>query len=332
MLVKTIEAENLAVIEALLDGRRWIDSSRQDACFEAARKKIGTLLESLRELEKSAESEKPTAAAVRKLLNQNSLLKMLNLFPTYFNEQQNEAVNLVLNIAVSAYNHHGGDAELSKSIIGLTHLFTFKSEKSNQRIQENIKAIEEIIQEEKKHEAFLKIEGVSCSIQKDGVHKGNEFISVESIRSVRWGGMVTGYRDSPKNDFLFVFKSICEKEIKFQWTSSTNLKQHKAWNKSFIDATFQYLVPEIMEKLVNKINSQSINIGSCTLTIRGIEFKTKGFIFSKSHFVPWWRVEFDFENGDLVVMDSQETRKRMQLSLRDVDNAFTVRLLKEQMN
>ena len=78
-------------------------------------------------------------------------------------------------------------------------------------------------------------------------------------------------------------------------------------------------------------NGRTIRIGTCAVSQKGVGFETKGLIFSKNHFVPWNKVEFEFGNRQLVVIDSHESRKRTTLSLREVDNAATLQFLKKEM-
>lgn len=360
VLANTIQAENLPVLEALLDGRRWLESSKQDNCFKEARKKIDILLEPLRKLKEGSELETPSVASVRSALEQGSLLKMMNLFPTYFNEQQNELVDLILDIAIAAHNHHGGDVALSKDILKIVDLFSFKSEKSNQRIQKNIKSIEDIIQQEKENEVSLTMEvgtlSVDCSIRQDGVRRGVQFIAVQDIQSVRWG-MVHSQTESSlglKIDSLFVFKSNFQ-EIKFQWNDLTlddsllNLTQSPALrsvfekmtaqsvvdgrNTKLTTAIIQYIVPEIMEKSIAKIKNGQVKIGPCTLTFSGVSFDVKKFfLFSEECFIPWSQVETSVENGELIVMDGFNPKKRVRMSLRDIDNTFMIIALKDKMS
>ena len=73
-------------------------------------------------------------------------------------------------------------------------------------------------------------------------------------------------------------------------------------------------------------------IGPCTLSSRGVEYETKGFIFTSQHFVAWPRVEVQFDNGDLVIFDRDERGKKIRLSLRDVDNAFAIELLRNTLS
>ena len=144
VLSLAISKGELSILEVLLDGRRWINSSYTDQCFNTARQKIDILLEGLLNAQRDRAEEKHSLAKTKEFLESNSLLKILNLCPTFFWEQQNKAVAALLDIAVSSYNDHG-DPELSKSIIEFSKKLVFKSAVSNKRISENYESINQII-------------------------------------------------------------------------------------------------------------------------------------------------------------------------------------------
>ncbi|GAW87563.1 superkiller protein 3 [Bathymodiolus platifrons methanotrophic gill symbiont] len=331
VITKAIENEDLAVIEVLLDGRRWIDPSYTEKCFENAKRKIDLQLEPLRNNKQESEKKKPTVNKLTNLLNEQSLIQILNLFPTFFWEIQDEAVGIIRNVAVSSFNIHG-DSELAKEILNLTSQFSFKSEESNRRIQEDKTAIEKIIQEEKQYESYLTINEESCNVTRKGVRQGDKFISVDSIRSVRWGVMLSGNSSNPTHDFLFLFKSKDFVVIKFQWATTKSIKKQNEFNHQVIEAILQYIIPSIIENQIMQLNKGgSINIGHCRLTAQGIHFESKGLIFSKPQFIPWIQATFYFRDGELVVWNSHSKKVKTHLSLRDVDNAFTLKILKEHM-
>jgi ssDNA-binding Zn-finger/Zn-ribbon topoisomerase 1 len=345
VLSAAIDKENLAVLEALLDGRRWIAPSYTTRCFESAQKKIDHLLEGLREAEKKADQHKPTVSGIDQILAKKSLLQILNLFPTFFWNLQNEAVGIIRNIAVSCYNNHT-DSDLSKNILNLSKKFIFKSADANKRVQEDFEAIENIIKEERKAEVFLVKEGEKWEITKDGIRKGKAYIPSDSVFSVRWGAILSGDYSIPDHNFLFVFKGINGVQIKFHWIESNaqrlisesqrliskNKKKDKDLNNQFIEAILHYIFPGVIDKIKKRLsNNKTLQIGHCSINKVGIEFKTKGWFFSKSNFIPWQHIEFDIDNGELVIKDAISTKIQTTLSLREVDNAVVLQFLPKIM-
>jgi tetratricopeptide (TPR) repeat protein len=331
VLSTAIEKEDLAVLEALLDGRRWIDPKYTDKCFEGARKRIDQMLEKLRIARKLSKTIKPKADEINLLLNKNSLLQMLNLFPTFFWNLQHEAVGIVRDIAVNCYNNHM-ESDLSKEILTLSKKFKFKSAESNKQLQSDFEAIEKIIREERKAEAFLRQGDIKWEITKEGIRKGTFFIPSEFVISVRWGALISGDHYSPSHDFLFVFNDARGGQIKFQWRVSENLEKHETFYKQFIDAMFCYIFPGVMEKLEAKLrNGNTVKIGHCSITSNGIEFERKGWVLSKTALIPWPHVELSVDNGALLITDLSTKKIRTSLSMRDVDNAIAIQFLQKQM-
>ena len=328
---KSISKSKISLIELLLDGRRWITDPNSDSLFDNARKQIDSKLIPLEQIKNDAENVKPSISMVKDLLHADALLPMLNVFPTFFWAQQDKAISIIRDIAITCYNHHG-DSSLSKQVLELAKGFYFKSKKHNHLVEKDLKTLEKIITEEKQHEAFLTSGGQRWAILKDGVRKGDIFIPAESVTSVRWGIMISGYESNPTYDFLFVFKSDKGKSITFSWVTSKDIEKHQGYNSNFIKAIFHYIMPNIVENQLNKIiRGYQLNIGGCNISKNGVEFETQGWIFTKQHYIPWSRVDFDISNGSLIVFDKGEIKKQISLTLRDIDNAMIIQFLKEEL-
>ena len=76
----------------------------------------------------------------------------------------------------------------------------------------------------------------------------------------------------------------------------------------------------------------SIQIGPCKIDRQGVRYEVKGWIFSSEHFVPWRRVRHSVDNGDLIVFDASDTKKRVSFSVRDTDNAHLLRIMVNMKN
>jgi tetratricopeptide (TPR) repeat protein len=329
---KAMDLENLVILEVLLDGRRWIQWSETDRCFRNARRKVDQRLTELVKASKKAEEAKPSLDEIKTLWRKNSLFSMLNLFPTFFWEQQDKAVNLLCEIAVSCYNVHS-DSELCMKILKFAKTFSFKSVVSTNRIERDVGVVSEIIEEERSSEAFL-ISGTKArwEITKDGVREGDKFIPADSVASFRFGVQIDASDGKLEYDFLFVFKDTKGVEVKYQWATKKNLDKQKEFNLKFIRATNRYILPKILNRHAENLKSgRTIKIGSCTITQKGVEFNSRSLIFSKRHFLPWSRVSTEIENGQLIIMDAHSKKIRTEFSVRETDNAWVLHNLKEQM-
>jgi len=333
VLSSAIEKKYFDIIEVLLDGRRWVSSSYTEDCFANSKKKISVLIKVLVELEANSEIEKPVLDDVSKALKWNGLLEIMNLLPTFFWDSQDKVARALREISINSYNNFG-DADLSMSIIKLTGLLSFKSEQFNHRLKEDIKAIEDIIHEERKNEVHLTIgsKKEKFNITKDGIYRGAKFISIDNIESVRWGSLLTREHSGIENDSLFVFNSQSGEQIKVSLTFKESDEKQKGFNSQIIDATLSYIFPHVLKYLVKSLNEKNrIKIGHLTLSRTGVSFEKRGFIFNKEHSIPWQSFTANAENGEILVQNTHNRSINTSVVIRDVDNAFALLFLAEQL-
>ncbi len=332
VLSKAIDQKNLAVLECLLDGRRWVSPSYADKCFENARRQVDRLLEPLRNTLESANDVIPTVESVTRVLEQEDLIDILNLLPTYFRDFQNEAPSIIRGLAISCYNTYS-NADLSKDILQIARRFIFKSAELNHRLDDDFKQIEELIREERKYEVRLTSKGDKWEITKEGVYQGNRHFPAHTVVSVRWGTIVISENYGKSYDFLLAVKDGKGTEIAFTWKATADIEKNQEYFNNLLNATFNYLCPSIVEKIDNRLKAgHTVQIGLCSITEQGVRFETKGLIFSNTHFVPWRRIRLDVENGDLIVSDAASRKARVAMSLRLVDNAPVIRFLAHLRN
>ena len=327
-----IEKKYLDIIEVLLDGRRWITSSYTENCFVNSKKKLSELTKELAALEVKSEVEKPVLNDVSNAMKWNGLLDIMNLLPTYFWDSQDKVASSIRQISINSYNHFE-DADLSRSIIKLTGLLSFKSEQFSHRLKEDIKAIEDIIHEERKNEVHLTIgsKKEKFNITKNGVYRGEKFISIDNVESVRWGSLLTREHSGIENDSLFVFNSQSGEQIKVSLTFKESDEIQKGFNSQIIDATLNYIFPNVLKYLVSSLKEGSrIRIGHIALSKRGVSFEKRGFIFNKEHSIPWQSFTANAENGEILVQNTHNRSINTSVVIRDVDNAFALLFLAEQ--
>ena len=327
VLSKAIDQKNIAVLECLLDGRRWVTRANEDKCFENSRRQVDRLIEPLRIAKNRADEIMPTVESVTRLLEQGAVADILNLLPTYFRDLQNEAPSLIRSMALSCYNSHL-NAELSKNVLQIARRFTFKSAELNHHLDDDFKQIEELIREELKNEVRLTSGGNKWEIVKDGVYQGERYFPANTIVSARWGAIITRDGSVETYDYLIAVKNNKGDEIKFAWKSAAEIEKNQGYFNNFLDAAISYLLPSIIDRLDNQLKSGNIiQIGPCSISEKGVQFETKGWIFSETQFVPWNRVRLDVDNGELIVSDAAATKVRTQMSLRLIDNAPVLQFL-----
>ena len=328
VLTKAINQGNTVIIECLLDGRRWVPQSIEDDCFRNAQRAVENLIKPLNDFLVSAEKKKPTLKSVQEILNHGHLLEIMNLLPVFFEKYQNDAVHSIRGLAIRAFNVHK-DIDLSHQIIELAKQFKFRSAAANKTIEEDVKTIEELIREERKHEAKLMKGNIRWEVTKEGVRQGGSFVDTNAVSTVRWGAVISGERTSKVCDFLISFSSDDGQFLTFKWTVDQHeMNKSKRIFDDFITATLHYVFPSLLIKVQDRLSrNSSINIGPCRVTNYGVYYEVKGWIFSEEHFTPWERARVKTENGVVHVIDASNPKKRVSLSLRDTDNAPLLPLL-----
>jgi len=328
VLAKAIDQGNTVIIECLLDGRRWIPKSMEDDCFRLTQRAVENLVKPLNDLWESAEKIKPSVESVERVLERGRLLEIMNLLPVFFEKAQNDAVHSIRGLAVRSVNLHD-DVELARRIIELAKRFKFRSIAANKTIEEDVRAIEDLIREERKREAKLTSGSVKWEITKAGVRQGDRFITSNEVSSVRWGAIVTTEGNVKTWDFLIGFSATDGRRLTFQWkTTQSELDKQKKFFDNLINAALSFIFPSLVASVKERLSrGGSIDIGPCRVTSLGIHYEVKGWFLSDQHFTPWSRARISTENGDLFIIDSNEPKKKVSFSLRETENAPLIRIL-----
>ena len=333
VLSKAIDAKNLVVLECLLDGRRWVSQQHADRCFENSRRVIDRLLQPLRDAHERADTEKPTVREIDRLLSQGAIVGVMNLLPSYFEDVQNSAVHLIRGMAISCFNAHN-DIDLSRGVIDLAKRFHFRSAVANRMIEDDVAQIEKLSKQERQHEAKLTSGSQKWEITKEGITKGDSFISTEEVTTVRWGAMITREQSGEKTyDFVIAIGAEDGTRIIFTWKTARDVDRHQKHFQDLINAALAYLFPSLIARIEKQLaKGHTLRVGPCKVTRSGVEFDVKGWIFSDTHLVPWNRVRVDLDNGEMVVKDVHSSKIKVTFSLRDTDNAPVLRVLVNRNN
>ena len=327
VLTRALQNKRLPLLESLFDGRRWTLREHEGKCFEGARRQVEQLLVPLRQASAHAKTEKPTTTQINATLNHSGLISVINLLPEAFRDQQGEAVSLVRDIAIAAFNEHG-DTDLSKNILSLSRNFSFKSVALTQRLGEDFKAIDKLIAQERKHEAKLTLGADKLEVTKDGVRQGATFIAANNVTSIRWGVLITGTQYQHIYEFLMVCRDKSGLETIFSWRTSNEVEKQQKLFTNLINAAVNYVVPKIYEKIQVHLDAgREVRIGPCSLTKNALSFEKSGWFSSKKVALPWRRVETDMSNGVLSVYDRENPKTRVSMEIRDTENAVILQFL-----
>jgi hypothetical protein len=315
-----------------MDGRRWVPTSQADRCFENARRVVDRLLQPLRDAHKKAEDEKPLIGAVEAVLNRGSILAVLNLLPSFFDEFQNETVNLIRGIALRCFKSHD-DIDLSRQVIELAKRCRFCSEEAKRQIGEDVAQIEKLIRQERQYEAKLTKGSEKWEITKEGALMGDRLISAADVSAVRWGAVITGERSAPTHDFLISVGTGDGRQINYAWRTSKEIESSQKHFQDLVNAASNYLLPPLIERLETHLASgQPLWIGPCKVSKDGVEFDVEEWFRTRPRAVPWQRTLASVDNGEMTIQDEQSPKIRVTFSVRDTDNALVLRFLVDRKN
>lgn len=323
---RAIENGDLEVIECMLDGRRWVLPEHEDRCLEGARRAIERMVEPLEKLATSASAKVNVRLTdVQRALSNKKLNQILHILPAEFTETHLLVYGALRTISISIYNSQS-DAEVAKTIIELGRFTTEKSPVIAHQFAEDTKILGEKVQEEKAKEAHLTFGNKSLDITKTGVTYDGKKISTSDLAAARWGMIVTS--NSPRTvRFSIAFKDKFDNDINVSWNSSQIEEQKKLW-VSLVDATFHYLLDDLISNFKKRLDSGvKTMVGPLLVTSSGVEFEFDGWFSKKKVFCPWACLSTEIENGSLIVKYPSEKKARADLPLDAVDNAFVLHLL-----
>lgn len=327
ILTEAIQQKEMASIECLLDGRRWVTPEDEDKCFEGAHRQVQKLLLPLKDAAESSEKIKPSVASVKTVLVNGSLDSILAMLPMAFQQEQNEAANLVRSISINCYNHHQ-DADLAKEILVLARTFATRSPSLRHRLDEDTATLNQKIAEERKDESSLTFSGQGYSIKREGVKFGNVSIPIKEIETICWG--ISIMRQNGVETYVFSMSIGGHGSIvgKLKWSSSSNIEKQEGLFSKFVDAAFAYVLPTVVEKLTAEINRGSrLQIGPASISKSGITLTIKGWFSDKQELCPWNRLNAYLSNGELVISDSSNGKATISMPLKETDNAFVLYLM-----
>lgn len=324
--------EQIFILNCLLDGRRWVSSSYEDRCFENSRKLIDKLLMPLRDAAISAENEETSLTAISDLVKRKGLASLFNILPVYFNDYRNEAVGLIREIAVDCYKL-SEDYKSTKGILDLTNLFAYKSSELIEKIREDFKSLEDIDKRERKDETKLTRGSVKWEITKEGVTKGDRFISTKDVSSIRFGVEFTDNYSIRTYEYLLVVKTDDGRVSEFKWDAHNDINTNRDYFDNLVNASISYLLPAVLARIESKLEKGgAVKIGICRLSKYGIDFETSGWFSTKTHSIPWRLVSTSIKNGQITIRDISSPKINITMPLRDTDNAIILNFMAHDNN
>ena len=323
-------SKNIDVIEAILDGRRFVIPEYEDKCFTTGIRYSSDFLTELKVEQEKVEKTKPAIQTIRFVLSNKNLGRILEVLPPAFQEVQAEAAQMIRNISIDIYNHHG-DADLAKEVLGMAENFARKSPSFRLRLEKDIAKLNELIAKEKKDESYLTFGKTKFEITREGIRYGEKFIKAADAETLRWGIAITNSSSYKTYEFKIVVGGSGSYTINVSWKSSSDIKKQEELFQKCVDAIFAYLLPNVAERLRAELaRGKTVYVGGIPVTEGGVTLKAQGWFSSKEVFCPWRSLSSEIKNGSAVITSTINSKAEASLSLADIDNAWILCILIKQ--
>lgn len=196
------------------------------------------------------------------------------------------------------------------------------------QMEEDAKALDELLKEQSKYDASLDYGGASYSITRKGVAFGTKRLSISDVVSLCWGTVHIRDSNGVGAKFNVEIGGKDNSRLQLAWTTYDNVEKQLKLFKTMCDAAMNYLMPTIMERLQSELQEgKYLRIGTALCSQDGVHFTVEGWFNSKKFVCEWARLKADIDNGDLVLFDPAERKARHQMPLATTDNAIALFLL-----
>jgi len=327
VLGKSLAGRSKSFLQTIEEDTKILDERIEAAKNAKEAERIDRLLEPLRQASQKSERLKPRLEGVKEILAYGNLASTLMALPTPLRHFQEEAASLIRGISIDAYNHHG-DADLAKDILAVGKNLLSRTSEFNARLDEDMKTLDDRIRKESKDEASLTFQGATYSITRKAVTFGSQRLAVEDVRTLRWGISISRNGTVATHTFTFAVGGRGSNVLNLSWTSYKDVDAQLALFNKFIDASFAYLLPRVIEMIQKDLDSnQTIRIGTAPVSRFGVTFTIDGWFSNKQEVCPWHRLRSKIDNGEVVITDISNSKCKISLPLSTVDNAIALHLM-----
>lgn len=326
VLSRAVEQEDLHAVECLLDGRRWVLPSQQDACSESTRRLLTRVREPLLKLASEREARPFTRAEVDQAFGHGSLGELLTHLPVEYYEAHSEVGGALRGLAVAFYNREL-DAEGAKAILAMGRVCAQKSPALAHQLEADEKTLDGFIEEEKSKEARLSFSNKDLAITKAGVVYGNHKLAPADIIGVRWGLVQTSLHP-PTARHSIAFQARRGPDIEVSWTTSSNLEEQAKFWSGLVDATFTFILGSVAEEFQKQLDSGELTkVGPVVVRKDGVVLTAKGWFSDKQVLVPWQQLSATLTNGSVVLRDTANAKATATLPLETTYNAIVLHII-----
>ena len=326
VLTKAISAGDIAVIECLLGGRRWVLPEHEELCFAGAKRALERLLEPIIAMHSQADERTIRRAEIELALKVSRLEDIIAHLPAEFHAIHRQFASLLRSFSVSLYNREG-NAEEAIAILQWGKRCTTYSPAIAQQIEEDEKFLNEIISKERASEAHFSVKGQEFSITKYGITFGAAKIPATNCVGARWGSVQTAGNPATFR-FRLAFTARGGAEIDVNWTTGLDLEAQEALFSSATSAIFAHILNPLLVNFRTRLRDGGTEqIGPLQVREGGVTFQVQGWWSSKEIKSEWRNLRSEISNGAVTIRDSTNPKCVVTLPFEQTNNAILLHIM-----
>lgn len=327
VLTRAIERNDLAAVQALLSGRRWVLPEHAERCLEGALRALERLSEPLDAMYEAAQKGPVKLADIRAWLQTSRLAKLLPHLSIEFHTIHEQFYRNMRGLSIAHYGRASDPAE-ALELLNRAQICAEKSAAMLHQFEADRAMLQEEAAKEVEKNVSLTFGEKSFSMTKTAVKYGSQTIRTEDVHFFKWGMTQNG---SGTNSWRLSisFGDSRGTEISLAWTpTAAGMEAQKALWLKMIEATLAYVIDHALANFKKKLNDHTgVRMGDVLVFEAGVRFSVQGFIFKKDHFAPWASLKTHMANGDVVIKDVTNPKVFARLPIATVDNALLLRTL-----
>jgi hypothetical protein len=308
-------------------------------------KHLSSLSEKIDEIEKLS---LPIANKIN-LIN-NDLLPHLSkiknspgISPDLYEKCADYVAGYIKGLSVTEYNDHS-NLKGALAIINIA-ISVAAGLEEHKILQEDKDKLTGLQNEIDKHNLYMKIRSDEIEITRGFVRYNSQKIAVPMIQGIKYGIYIvrnqygtqttTSYLIEITDDLLSIpvpanaLLQQCMGGItgshRIKIECNRFLRKEAQISEDFnriLDSLFYQVVPDLVQKLAEKIISgESLQVGYCSLTSRGMYITTGALMWKKETLVPFSDLKLYKQSGHIIVSSVKDTKMNASMSIRDVWNA-----------
>ena len=194
---------------------------------------------------------------------------------------QSQFVSHIRSLAIDCHNEHS-DTELSAKILGLCKQFRFKNADLNKQLEDDSKAVEKILGENRKHSFSMWIrQNQAAYINQQGIKYEGAEVKASDVESIRWGiyvrtinGVESEHSFSlvvcgsqthvavewGKRGVISGVKSLFRKKTEVIPVVEMSSADQEVYFRKMIDAVIHYLIQPLVSKLAQRLRNPPCSV------------------------------------------------------------------------